>query len=74
MSIDQITSEALRLPPHDRALLAASIWESLEDPYIISSDISDKDAITLAKQRDKELDEGAVTPLSHKDLMAKLRE
>jgi len=33
MSIDQIAAEALRLPPRERALLAESLWESLEDPF-----------------------------------------
>lgn len=29
MNIDQIASEVLRLSPHDRAMLAQTIWESL---------------------------------------------
>ena len=33
MGIDQIGSEALKLPARERALLAESLWESLEDPY-----------------------------------------
>lgn len=73
MSIDQIASETLRLSPHDRASLAEAIWESLEEPYIFSSDISEEEAITMAKQRDKELERGDVEPLSHKDLMGRLR-
>ena len=73
MSIDQIANEALRLNPHDRAILAEAIWESLEDPYIVSSDMSDGDAIALAKRRDQEIEDGDVIPLSHKELMARLR-
>ena len=73
MSIDQIANEALRLSPHDRAILAEAIWESLEDPYIVFPDISDDEAIALAKHRDKEIDRGDVMPLSHKELMASLR-
>ena len=73
MSIDQIANEALRLSPHDRAILAEAIWESLEDPYIVFPDISDDEAIALAKHRDKEIDRGDVMPLSHKELMARLR-
>jgi len=30
MNIDQLASEALRLDPKDRAVLAETIWESLE--------------------------------------------
>ena len=73
MSIDQIANEALRLSPHERAILAEAIWESLEDPYVISRDISDDEAISLAKRRDMEIERGDVTPLSHKELMDRLR-
>ena len=74
MGIDQIASEALRLSPHDRAMLAQTIWESLEDPYIVPSELSDDEAIALAKQRDAELESGGVEPLSHTQLMSRLRD
>jgi putative addiction module component (TIGR02574 family) len=73
MSIDQIAPEALRLPIRERALLAASLWESVEDPYVLAADRSDDDAITLALARDAELESGMVTPLSHEELMTRLR-
>jgi putative addiction module component (TIGR02574 family) len=73
MSIDQIANEALRLNPHERAILAEAIWKSLEDPYMLPPDISDDEAISLAKRRDMEIERGDVTPLSHKKLMARLR-
>ncbi len=72
MSIDQIASEILQLSPHDRAILAETIWESLEEPYLFSTDISEKQAIKLAKQRDAEIEQGKVKPLSHKELMHRL--
>lgn len=72
MSIDQITIQALQFNSQDRAILAETIWESLEDPYL-SSDISDKEAIEMAKQRDEEIEMGHVIPLSHKELMDRLR-
>lgn len=74
MGIDQIASEALRLSPHDRAMLAQTIWESLDDPYIISSELSDNEATALAKQRDAEIENGEVEPLSHPQLMSRLRD
>lgn len=74
MNIDQLTSEALRLSSQDRAILAEAIWESLEDPYIISSDISDEEAIALARQRDEEIERGDAAPMSHKELMNRLKE
>jgi putative addiction module component (TIGR02574 family) len=73
MGIDQIASDALRLSASDRAILAEAIWESLEEPYIASSDMSEKKALALAKQRDKEIEQGKVEPLPHKELMARLR-
>lgn len=73
MNIDQIASAALRLNSQERATLAETIWESLEDPYCLFSDISDDEAIVLAKQRDEEIERGEVSPLSHKELMDRLR-
>ena len=73
MSIDQIAPEALRLPPRERALLAASLWESVEDPYVLAADRSDEDAIALALARDAELESGMVCPISHTELMTRLR-
>ena len=73
MNIDQIASEALQLDSKDRAVLAETIWESLEDSYIASTDVSDKDAVRLARHRDDEIERGDVKPLSHKELMNRLR-
>ncbi len=74
MSIDQIASEALRLNPHDRAILAETIWESLEDPFFSFSEFSDEDAIMIAKQKDREIELKDIEPLSHQELMARLRD
>jgi putative addiction module component (TIGR02574 family) len=72
MSIDQIASEVMHLDPKSRAVLAKTIWESLEDPYVIE-EMSDQEAIQLAKRRDDEIERGEVVPLSHDELMAKVR-
>ena len=73
MSIDHIAPEALRLPPRERAMLAASLWESVEDPYLVSEDLSDEEAINLALAREVEMENGMVKPLSHGELMSRLR-
>ncbi len=73
MRIDQITPEALRLPVRERAALAASLWESIEDPFRIPVDLSEEEAIAIAMARDAELESGEVMPVSHGDLMARLR-
>jgi hypothetical protein len=73
MDIDQIAPEALKLPARDRALLAASLWESVEDPYDLAAERSDEEAIAPALERDAELGSGAVKPLSHDELMRRMR-
>ena len=73
MSIDQIAAEALRLPPNERAMLAESLWESLRDPFKVPAESDDTEAIALALERDRQLDAGEVQPLSHEELMSRLR-
>ncbi len=74
MSIDQITPEALRLPTKERALLAATLWESIQDPYQLAVDLEDDEAISLAVLRDREIEVGEVSAVSHEDFMKRLRE
>ncbi len=73
MSFDQIAPEALKLPPEQRALLASSLWESLEDPYDLAVDLDDHAAAALAVERDREMETGLVIPISHEELMKRLR-
>ena len=74
MNIDQIAPEALRLPARERALLAASLWESIEDPFELVVDLDEEEAISLAEKRDRELESGAFTPISHEELMRRVRQ
>ncbi len=73
MSIDQIAPEALRLPTKERALLAATLWESIQDPYQLAVDIEDDEAISLAVLRDREIEYGEVSALSHDEFMKRVR-
>lgn len=73
MNIDRIASEALRLSASERAALAEALWASLEDPYMLEEEASDEEALRLAKERDDEIEAGAVTPLTHRDMMNRLR-
>ena len=73
MSIDQIVAEALRLPRKERALLAESLWESLEDPFETPIEIADEAAAALAVERDRQIESGEVQAISHDELMSKLR-
>ena len=74
MSIDQIASEALRLPARDRALLAGSLWESLEDPSATSAPTDDAAVLALAMERDQQLESGQVPAVPHEEMMARLRQ
>jgi hypothetical protein len=73
MSIDQIAAEALRLPPKQRALLAESLWESLADPFAAPGDADEAGALAQALERDRQMEAGEVQPISHAELMARLR-
>jgi putative addiction module component (TIGR02574 family) len=71
VSIEQIASEALRLPAKERALLAESLWESLDDPSVGNSD--DAAVVAFAIERDREIESGEVQAVSHDEMMARLR-
>lgn len=74
MSIDQIAPEAQKLSTRERALLAASLWESIEDPFELSVDLDDEASLNLAEKRDQEIESGQVAAVSHQDLMRRLRQ
>jgi putative addiction module component (TIGR02574 family) len=73
MSIEQIAAEALRLPPKERAMLAESLWESLMDPFKVPACAEDSEAVALATERDRQLESGEVQPISHDEMMRRLR-
>jgi putative addiction module component (TIGR02574 family) len=73
MSIDQIASEALRLPARERALLAGSLWESLEDPSATTKEMDEAAVVALAAERDQQMETGKVQAVSHEEMMARLR-
>ena len=71
MKLDELAPEALRLPAKERALLASSLWESIDDPYEVGT--NEEEAISLAVKRDTEIESGAVNAISHQDLMTRLK-
>jgi putative addiction module component (TIGR02574 family) len=73
MSIEQIASEALRLPARERAILAGSLWESLEDPSATAAPMDDAAVLALAQERDQQMETGQVQAMSHEEMMARLR-
>lgn len=74
MNINELAPQALRLSVKERALLAASLWESIEDPYELKVDLSDDEAIDLAMVREEEIESGKVNPISHNEMMKRLRQ
>lgn len=73
MKLEELAPEALRLSTKDRVLLAASLWESIDDPYDLAVSFDDDEAISLAMKRDDEIESGKVKALSHSELMNRLR-
>ncbi len=73
MSIDQIASEALRLPAKEMALLAGSLWESLDDPFATGPQSDEADGLSIAIERDEQLDRGEAKAISHEEMMTRLR-
>ena len=72
MKLEELAPEALRLSTKDRVLLAASLWESIDDPYDLAVSFDDDEAISLAMKRDDEIESGKVKALSHSELMNRL--
>jgi putative addiction module component (TIGR02574 family) len=72
MNVDELAPEVLKLPIRERALLAAFLWESLDDPYAKVEELDDEEALALAEKRE-EIESGAVKPLTHAELMSRLR-
>ena len=72
MIIDQIAPEAIKLPTREGALLAASLWESIEDPFELSVSLDDEAALNLAEERDREIESGKVTAVFQEELMQRL--
>jgi Putative addiction module component len=67
MSLSEIEQAALTLPEADRAALVAKLLDTLPT---YDGDVSDAEV----DQRDRELDSGAVSPISHDELMRRVRQ
>jgi putative addiction module component (TIGR02574 family) len=63
----------LKLPTRERALLAASLWESIDDPYELPADIDDAAAVKLAQERYLAMENGQVAAVSHEEMMRRVR-
>jgi hypothetical protein len=55
-------------------MLAESLWESLADPFEAATAGDEDQTAALALERDQQMETGKVQPLSHEELMARLRQ
>jgi putative addiction module component (TIGR02574 family) len=70
MSPQQLSNAALALPIAERAVLAQTLWASIEEASVESHDGS---LIEEALRRDAELSIGSVTGRAHAEVMAAAR-
>ena len=66
VSLKEIEREALALSESDRTALIAALLDTLPD---VGSDVSDEEVL----KRERELDSGAVEPLSHEEFVRRVQ-
>lgn len=66
MKLAQIEQEALALPEHERACLAAKLLDTLPPP---GTDVSDDEV----ERREQELDSGKVAAISHEEFVQRVQ-
>lgn len=70
MSAQQLSKEALALPPAERVALAQTLWASLNE---VLAEPDDRSLMEDALRRDAELTAGTVTGRTHAEVMAAAR-
>ncbi len=63
-TVAELEKEILRLTPAERERLAVAAWESLEKDSVAGEGLTDPEGISLALQRDSEIETGATKPLN----------
>jgi putative addiction module component (TIGR02574 family) len=71
MTTEDLTQQALALPPAERLHLAQALWESLaaESADEVGQLDGQDEAVRLAQQRDAELASGMVETRTHEQVM-----
>lgn len=70
MKAAQLEREVLALPPAERARLVLAAWESLvADPAFAADSTFDSEGLEIAAARDRDIDSGAVTAISHDEFL-----
>jgi hypothetical protein len=70
MPAKQLTAKALALPLAEKVSLAQALWQSIDAGL---PDADERTALREAVRRDKELSDGMVAGLSHKEAMKTAR-
>ncbi|GJL50526.1 MAG: hypothetical protein NPIRA01_17530 [Nitrospirales bacterium] len=68
-NVSRLEKEILALPPEERERLALTVWESLETHSESMDILEDQEGMTLAQQRDAELNSSSVQPLTHSEFL-----
>jgi len=67
--VNKLEKEILSLSPAEREQLALAAWESLESYPEEAELLPDQEGISLAQQRDNEIQSGSVAPLSQSEFL-----
>ncbi|MGH2645345.1 MAG: hypothetical protein ACRDE2_15430 [Chitinophagaceae bacterium] len=65
-NLAKLEKEVMGLPAEEREQLAILVWESLE-----KVSMHDDGGLEIALQRNKEIESGMITPISHTEFMKK---
>jgi hypothetical protein len=71
MSVEQVISEAMKLSADDQMKIAQRLWENLEGLGLAS--VEDREGLEIAILRDREIESGAVQPISFEAMIRSLR-
>ena len=69
----RLLDRLLVLPANERIAVAQALWDSVEVTERSSASDTDEAFLDELMHRDAELESGAVTPLTHEELMAAVR-
>ena len=69
----EITNRIMALPAAERAAIAQTVWQSIEEDEAIIPPQSDAEAIASAHRRDAEMSRGRVSQRAHQEVMRNAR-
>jgi putative addiction module component (TIGR02574 family) len=73
MSKQELTQKILALPLTDRVELAQALWQSIDDEPVSGTAAEEREAVDLARKRERDLATGRVEGRSHQQVMESAR-